>query len=240
MNQEASHMWNTIRRVLLIAAGLSQLACSEGTSPRAPTRDLELVLPGLDRIRPSFVEEEPTSGGGSPPSQELPAEFQQAPSIFEYQTNAGFQGAEAWAQGFMRYYATHARQDVSITVRSTSGASVTPPPFKGAQSDLWPAERALSTNAGVVLDKSCGYSSNASTTHSAWHEFPLIGRWASWGHTDIPSRGAASQPPCGGDTGDGGGGGGGGTIVQVCYCRDYYSHATGEWVHGGIIYCLEA
>ncbi|MFN2565814.1 MAG: hypothetical protein ABR499_12525 [Gemmatimonadaceae bacterium] len=258
---------STIRlRVLLAAAtGLAQLACADAVGLLGAGLDLDIVVPGMNPTsakagRPGQApgtaladvlatddgtsapatgdgSTEPTSGEST---SEIPPEFQVPPTIKSYHSDAGFGPSTAWGQAGMRYEASHAKQTVALSLRfnysPVATASAT-----DQRSDWWPATRDLFTSTQISIGKDCGHSADARGEHTAWHKLPIpLGTLSEFGHTTQSSNKAAAQSPCAPDSGGGSGGGGGGTGVYVCYCLDYYSPVTGEWEHGGIIYCLEA
>jgi hypothetical protein len=202
-----------LRWFLVIATGVVQLACGESIGPPTAARDLDIVVPQLERagrevqvttvareqertpgISPIVIpEDEPTGGEGS---GDIPPEWQPPPSIISYWTDAGFGASSAWGQGFMRYFASHASQTVRLAVRfnnsqvaSTSGTS--------EQSAFLPWVRELWTSASVQVGKSCGHAADASTQHSAWHQPPApLGGLTKWGTESAPSYKGAAQFPC--------------------------------------------
>jgi hypothetical protein len=224
-----------------IAGGIVALACAESLTPGDIVRDLDLVVPGIrgehgatsfnygdDQLAPDQPNPEPGA---------LPPEFQQAPTIYDWHTEARFEGSRAAATASMNYFGSHASQTLNMVVRFNN-VIVAQPQLTSSDSELWPWRRTLTTGGTVNTTKPCGQRLDASSQHKAWHQFPLVGAWTQWGYTDRPSQAESHQPPCqeeeGGPTGSGGG-----NVVYTCYCRDYYSYATEEWVHGGIVYCVE-
>ncbi|MDQ3951307.1 MAG: hypothetical protein M3282_13320 [Gemmatimonadota bacterium] len=215
------------------------------------SRDLEIIVPDPDQQRlpnrkgdqtdAAYLitdDGEPSSGESS---SELQPEFQTAPSIFAYGTDAGFRDGVAWGQAYMSYFASHAKQVLTLSLRFNN-SQIANTPAVSERGDWLPAYRSLWTDARLFVAKSCGHALDASTSHSAWHEWQVLFKGLlKWGLATTPSGDLASQSACPPESdGGGGGGGGGGSGVYVCYCLDYYSPTTGQWEHGGIIYCLEA
>lgn len=251
-------MPSNTRRFLLAACALAQLACAESVAPRMRGRDLEIIVPdlgqrgvteramtrGVDAGGPQGQTDAVymiTDDGESVSDSDVPAEFETAPSILSSGTDAGFGADVAWGQAHMSYYGSHARQELTLLLRFNN-SEIAKTSAVSEQSDWLPAVRSLWTDARLGLSKSCGHALDASSTHSAWHEWQLLFKGLlKWGLTTVPSGKPVSQPDCPPENdGGGGGGGGGGNIVYVCYCLDYFDSATGQWAHGGIIYCLEA
>jgi hypothetical protein len=183
----------------------------------------------------TFEDDQLPDAGPTPPSGEIPPEFQMAPSITRKETDAGFSSTEAWGQSNMTYFGSHARQVLNLALRFNN-AQVANPSFKTEAADLFPNWRGLWTDGRVVTPNPCGHTLQATSEHSAWHQFPLVGSWSTWGNTTQSTTKSAQQPPCAPDEPTAGGGGG--PDFYVCYCLDYYNSATNQWEHGGIIYCV--
>jgi hypothetical protein len=233
-------MKRTLTSFAALAVCVAQIACYDSIAPIPARRDLELLIPGVgDRLRPlsDYTDDQILATPGTPSPEQVPPEFQQAPSIISRSTAVKFEGAQLGGAANMRYYASHASQTLTFSLRNSTAGFPTPT-FESAASDLLPWVRDLRTEGRVVTLGDCGHLVNAGSSHRAWHQFPLVGSLLSWGQQSATSDASAQQPPCSDDPGAGGGGGG--TIIYTCYCQDYYSSATQSWVHGGIIYCLEA
>lgn len=257
-------MTKQLRWVLVIATGVVQLACGESIGPPSLARDLDIVVPQLERSGSethvtTVARERERPPGISPieipidePSGGLPPEWQSPPSIVSNESDAGFGTSSVWGQGSMRYFASHARQTVHLTVRlntsevaKTSGTS--------EESAFLPWFRDLWTTARVQLDKTCGHTADASTEHTAWHQPPApVGGLATWGKQTASSWAPAAQPPCppeitkdtvtttepaspGG--GDDGGGGAGGIQWYTCYYYIEYDVNTGEITYSAFLGC---
>lgn len=256
-------MTKKLRSVLLIATGVVQLACGESIGPPSLARDLDIVVPQLERsgleTRVTTVARDRDRSPGisaivipiDEPSGGLPPEWQSAPSILNSGSDAWFETSSAWGQGFMRYFASHARQVVRLAVRfntsqvaNTSGTS--------EESAFLPWFRDLWTTASVQLGKACGHTADASTEHTAWHQPPApIGGLATWGKQTTSSLKPAAQPACPPETrkdtitttepanpgGGDGGGGAGGIQWYTCYYYVEYDVNTGEITYSAFLGC---
>jgi hypothetical protein len=261
-------MTKKLRWVLVIGAGVVQLACGESISPPSLARDLDIIVPqlgraGLETRVTTVAREQPRSPAasfdltpidepsGGEGSGEIPPEWQPAPSILNYWTDAGFGTSSAWGQGFMHYFASHATQTVRLALRYNTN-QVANTSATSEESAFLPWFRDLWTSTTVQVGKSCGHSADASTQHSAWHQPPApLGGLAKWGHQTVPSGKPAAQPPCPPETkkdtvtttepanpgGGGGEGGAGGIQWYTCYYYYEYDINTGEILYSAFLGC---
>ena len=206
-----------LQSILILATAVVQLGCGESIGPpRAAPRDLDLHLPSLEpsqpearattvaraRQRPPGIsailtpdEGEGGEGGLDGTGEELPPEWQTAPSIYDYWTDSRISASAADARGFMLYWASHATQVVRLALRF-EGRQIANTAAEGAQSDLFPWARELRTDVGIGVEKDCGHVADGSTVHHAWHEPPSpIGRLTRWGDDKKTSAESAAHPP---------------------------------------------
>ena len=135
----------------------------------------------------------------SPPAglsaAEVPKEFSTPPSIQNWWTDVGFSGTVAWAQGYMRFFANHAEQLLSLTVRK-DGSTVGQRTALERDSYFLPRYTSQWVTTSIDTYGSCGRTAGASTRHTAWHQLAIQSKLTQWGHTSRNSGGDASQPSC--------------------------------------------
>jgi hypothetical protein len=260
-------MTKKLRWVLVIGAGVVQLACGESISPPSLARDLDIIVPqlgraGLETRVTTVAREQPRSPAasfdltpidepsGGEGSGEIPPEWQPAPSILTYWTDAGFREGFAWGQGFMHYFASHATQTVRLALRY-NGSQVANTSGTSEESAFLPWFRDLWTSTSVQVGKTCGHMADATTGHTAWHQPPApLGGLAKWGHQTASSGKGAAQSSCPpevkadtvettepADPGGGAGGGAGGNGWYTCYYYVEYYVDTGEIIYSAFLGC---
>jgi hypothetical protein len=183
-------MFTSARWIPRLACGMVLLACADSTDPTAPSVAASAGPPQLS-----------AEGGDAEPTPEelaeMPAEFRMPATLLSYWTDVGFTyDGTAYAQGFMRYFATNATQEVTLDLRFENRMVATRKAY-GEQSDFLPAIRTLWTSAHLGVSGSCGHLADGATIHKAWHQF-LVGGWRflSWGNAAGTSGDSAEQPAC--------------------------------------------
>ena len=177
------------------------LACTDATDPAAPTAatssdnpqlfidDIDGVddLEGVEPIEPTAAE-----------LAELPSAFRASPTLLDYWTDVGFIPAErrAYAQAYMKYFATNATQEVTLDLQFERSLIATRNAH-GENTDLLPFTRSLWTTALLGVSGSCGHLADGASVHTAWHQL-IAGGWKffSWGNTGRTSGDMKEQDPC--------------------------------------------
>jgi hypothetical protein len=174
-----------------IVCAVVVLACADAADPVAPSLPAELD------VTPLHVEI-----GSSEPSiedlEQMPLEFRGNPTLLDYWTDVGFIPAESrsYAQGYMKYFATNATQDVKLDLRFENRGIATRTAY-GEEANIFPNVRSLWTTALLGVSGSCGHLADGATIHRAWHQF-IAGGWKffSWGTAAGTSGDAAEQTGC--------------------------------------------
>ena len=212
-------MLSRFPRLARLVCATSMLACASDNDPTAPPETSESLLP----LRPMLMTEEPTVEEMA----EMPAEFQENPTLLEYRTTVAFVEPDGvYAQGYMRYFATDATQQVSLTLRfddrTVASTSVT-----GVRENFLPAERTLVTTAPLGVNGSCGHYADGHSSHRVWHKFLISGwKFFSWGTFQDGSYDQAEQPAC---PSSGTGGGGDQPYDTDCYsCQQWFWYEDGQ------------
>jgi hypothetical protein len=175
------------------------LACADGTDPTAPSAVAASVLSQPLVDDDSTSEPSPELSGPSPEElATMPADFRMNPTLLDYWTDVGFIPAESrsYAQGYMKYFATNATQDVKLDLRFENGVIATRTAY-GENTDLFPYVRSLWTTALLGVSGSCGHLADGATIHKAWHQF-IAGGWKffSWGTAAGTSGDMKEQVQC--------------------------------------------
>lgn len=144
-------MLRAIYRISLVLTGIALTGC-DSRSPAAPEPDT-----------PRYSEED-----------EIPPEYNIAPSIGAHRTEAGFTNTTAYAMGHMDYYGNRATHKTRLTLRkndavllNTEGESEE----QGFFPSISPGGRHLHSTASAGIRGVCGYMVDGSTVHTAWSEF---------------------------------------------------------------------
>jgi hypothetical protein len=241
-----------LRTTSVLSAATMFIACAEATSPpRTPALygDIDVTAPQLSGLRRASStlhvthsmtlpdDSSPPPTGGTTPSWVA----SRTPGLINlHWTDAGFTGStSAWAEAYMKYWATNADQTVSMSLRY-KGSPVGSNSSHDANDDLFPGSRELRTDTGMGTISSCGFLSDATGTHSVGMKFLASGAqgWLEWGKSTVSDYHSASQPAC---TTAGGGQSlaSGGTGYVVCYYwiyTDAYGNYLGESERFGCYY----
>lgn len=154
---------------------------------------------GCDDFTAPLETEEANSDDLSPPTEvstaEVPEQFSHPPSILNWSTDVGFSGSRAWAQAYMKFFANHAEQELTLDVRK-DGSLVGR--RRAHKKDSWYLPRFASQwlSTSIQVGSSCGHRAGAGARHIAWHKFVIDTKLTQWGHTIRSSGGDASQPAC--------------------------------------------
>lgn len=218
-------MFASARWFSRLAFGMVLLACADTTDPTAPSAVASADAPQLS-----------TEGGGSAPSPEelaeMPSEFASSPAIYDFGTKVEFLPAEnrVIAQGTMSYLASHASQNVTLSLRFDN-SPIASTEALGENSDWLPWFRGLSTTASLGVSGACGHLADGGTIHKAWHQF-LVGGWKflSWGNEARSSNDSAEQPQCAPSPPPSGGGGPDEYEDSCWLCQQWFYYIDGEIV----------
>lgn len=173
-----------------LACATVLLACADPTDPVAPSAVLS-----LDEAPTPILE----SGGAEPTPAELaqmPLDFQANPTLLGYSTDVAFTDGRTRAGASMRYFATNAKQEVELKLRYENREIAVATGY-GEDSNFLPSVRTLSTTAALGVSGACGHLADATSVHTAWHQF-IAGGWKffSWGTTGRSSQDDDRQAPC--------------------------------------------
>ncbi len=173
-----------------LACATILLACADSTDPAAPS-----AARLLDEAPHPVFESE-----GTEPSPEelaaMPPEFQANPTLLGYSTDVALTDGRARASASMRYFATNAKQEVELKLRYENREIAVATGY-GEDSHFLPFMRTLSTAAALGVSGACGHLADATSVHTAWHQF-IAGGWKffSWGTTARSSFDDDRQTPC--------------------------------------------
>lgn len=259
----------SFRRLASIASLAAALAgCSDSapiasavSAPARAATDLQLVIPASGVLTSrrldggstvTLLDSQPASsrvtrslGSGFDSVATFSSAFTDA-AIIQYPTSrAYFMSANgsmiAIGEGSMRFLANRAEQAVSVSVSTPTGSLLNATQFDAFAASL-PAWYDMVTYARVPIAGDCGYSALASTTHKAWHQFPLP-PFTEFGHAFASSMSGADQlPACPTQikTTTGTGGEGDSRITdsqwQICYWLVWYD-SNGVELWRDFLYC---
>jgi hypothetical protein len=254
------------RRIVLYLAALSVAACAEEISTAVSAgsiddpQDLPLSIPVVTpdlfvthtRIDHAATGPALALGGELPPEYEPPPDYAPAADIWNAYTDLWFWPGQLEAWGEHDYVGNKGRVDVSADVRHDG---VTIGSRTGITEEghffLNPFPHHIIGNVIINLDRECGLTADAYSSHSAWWEVtPGAGPHIFDRDTRNTNSGLASQPACAPTSGSGGGSGGGGggidnggaegTLDHTCWMWFSYDEVTleildihGTWCTGG-------
>ncbi len=175
---------------LLLALGLSLVGCSDTSAPDA--RYTAVSAAPLHNVWVGGPQDIPFEDNDS-----LPPQFNAAPLIHWSALDSDFTSNYAFATASMRYFASHAKIDVTLKVKRgtevvDSGSSV------AVDENLLPFFNTIVAPLTISNPGPCGHRLDAKALYSAWMAFPIpkTGTLFSWGLTTSSLSKPSAQPDC--------------------------------------------